>query len=509
MNWAEIYPWERPPAGEGVVRHVYGQIRQAVHAGALGPGARLPASRALAAHIGIARASVTAAYDLLLAEGYAVGRRGAGTFVAPDLTGVMDPAPPTDLAPAGVSASPGRARELEALAWPADAAAPVPFTAGRTLMDASARSAWQRSTRRALKVLGAAHFGYTDPRGDIALRAQIRDYLKAARGVVCEVDQIIITAGTQHGVDLAARLLLSPGDTVWMEDPGYLPTYHTLTAVGARSIPTPVDRAGLIVAQGVAHAPDARMAIVTPSHQYPLGVTLSMSRRLELLAWAREADAWIVEDDYTSEFRYSGPPLTSLQGLNGGERVIYLRTLNKSLFPGLRMGFLVAPRSLASAIAAARQLVDRQPSTITQAIVLDFMACGEFASHIRRRRLAYRHQRDALAQALTARLGERLEVEPPDQGMFMIALLKDGGSDLEAEKAARGAGVVARAISRFYHQAPPRQGLQFGFSGYPPAAMAPAVERLAGALEDMAPKRKPPPGAWPRAAVDGRLDALV
>ncbi len=294
---------------------------------------------------------------------------------------------------------------------------------------------------------------------------------------------MIVTAGTQHGVDLAARLLLSPGDAVWMEDPGYSPTYQTLAAVGARIIPTSVDHAGLIVAAGVERAPTARMAIVTPSHQYPLGVTLSLGRRLELLQWAREAGAWILEDDYASEFRYSGPPLRSLQGLDGGERVIYLGTLNKSLFPGLRMGFLVAPRALAPALAAARQLIDRQPSTITQAIVLDFMQSGQFASHIRRRRLAYRQQRDALVGALRKRLSRELEVEAPDQGMHLIAFFKSGRSDTAVEAAAREGGVIARAISGSYHDAAARQGLLFGFSGYPVTAMRPAVERLAAAIE--------------------------
>jgi GntR family transcriptional regulator/MocR family aminotransferase len=481
MSWSEIYPWERPRAGAPVVRHVYGQVCAAIHAGALGPGARLPATRVLATRIGVARASVVAAYDLLLAEGYAVGRRGAGTFVAGDLTGVIDEVDASAPAPSDGSPPPARAAALEALAWPADEVLPRPFTAGRTLMDARARSAWRRSTRRALKVLDPVHFGYTEPRGILALREQIRDYLRAARGVVCDADQVIITAGTQHGIDLAARLLVSPGDPVWMEDPGYPPTYHTLTAAGARIVPTPVDPAGLVVAAGLERAPTARMAIVTPSHQYPLGVTLSLGRRLDLLKWAREAGAWIVEDDYASEFRYSGPPLRSLQGLDGGERVIYLGTLNKSLFPGLRMGFLVAPRSLAPALAAARQLIDRQPSTITQTMVLDFLQSGQFASHIRRRRLAYRQQRDALVGALRERLSEVFEVDAPDQGMHLIAFLK-GGSDVAVEAAALRAGVVVRAISGFYREAAPRQGLLCGFSGYPPAAMRVAVDRLAAAM---------------------------
>ncbi len=245
----------------------------------------------------------------------------------------------------------------------------------------------------------------------------------------------------------------------------------------------PVDRDGLDVAAGISAAPQARVVFVTPSHQYPLGVTLSMARRLELLAWARGAGAWIVEDDYASEFRYSGPPLASLQGLDGGERVIYVGTLNKALFPGLRMGYLVAPRGLMAAFVNARQMMDRQPSTLTQAVVLDFIREGQFAAHIRRRRIAYKAQRDALAAELTRRLGDILSVDLPDQGMHLIAGLTDGRSDLAAEVRAREAGITARAISRLYLQAPPRPGLMLGFSGFPVSAMATSVAQLARALD--------------------------
>jgi GntR family transcriptional regulator/MocR family aminotransferase len=484
VSWASVYAWRAPQPGEAVVRHVYDQLRGAIHGGALPSGGRLPASRALAEHLGVARASVVAAYEQLLAEGYAVGRQGAGTFVAGDLSGVVDkveaPAPVSEAA-----AAPDRARAFEALAWPTDDRQPRPFTGGRTLMDAQATAAWLKSARRSLRTLDASHFGYGDPRGDAGLRAQIRDYLRAARGVVCDADQVLITAGTQHALDLACRVLLATGEQVWLEDPGYGPTYRTLEAMGARIASVPVDRTGIIVSRGRALAPDARLAVVTPSHQYPLGVTLGMGRRLELLAWAREAGAWIVEDDYTSEFRYSGPPLTALHGLDGGERVIYVGTLNKTLFPGLRLGFLVAPKALAGALAAVRQLTDRQPSSVTQAIVDDFMASGAFASHIRRRRLAYRAQRDALAEALTAQLGDRLDVDIPDQGLHLIAHLTDGSGDIDLETAAAARGIAVRAISRLYHRAAPRQGLLLGFSGFQPERMRGAVEQLARALEDV------------------------
>ncbi|MDO9245551.1 MAG: PLP-dependent aminotransferase family protein, partial [Phenylobacterium sp.] len=322
-----------------------------------------------------------------------------------------------------------------------------------------------------------------EPAGDLRLRTAVTDYLRAARGVVCEPEQVIVTSGAQHAVDLTARLLLTPGDQVWLEDPGYPATWHALTAGGARAVPVPVDRSGLVVQAGVEAAPDARAAFVTPSHQFPLGVALSMGRRLELIAWARAAGAWIVEDDYASEFRYAGAPLASLQGLDGGERTIYVGTLNKSLFPGLRLGYLVAPKVLVEPFAALRRLADRQPPTLTQAITRDFMDSGQFAAHIRRRRLAYKAQRDALAEALALRLGAVVEPDVPDQGMHLIAYLKDGRSDREAEARAAAKGVLARAISPLYHAAPPRQGLLLGFTGFPAKGMAAGVARLAAALE--------------------------
>ncbi len=479
-RWADVYPWEKP--GRGVVRGVYAQLRGAILSGALSPASRLPSTRDLAARLEVARASVVEAYDQLAAEGYIQTRRGSGAFVSADLSGLSDLAPSPAPSLAEPPDIPPPAKTFASVSGFTTLPGERLFNTGRTLLDPRATAAWSRSTRRALRHLGPEHFGYSDPQGDPTLRAAIADYLRAARGVVCEPSQVIVTTGAQHAVDIASRVLLSAGLPVWIEDPHYPSTLHAVTQAQAAIHSIPVDRSGLDVVAGVAAAPDARVAFVTPSHQYPLGVTLSMARRLELLAWAREARAWIVEDDYASEFRYGGPPLASLQGLDGGERVIYVGTLNKALFPGLRLGYLVAPKSLATAMATARQIMDRQPSTLTQAILLDFMQGGHFAAHIRRRRLAYRAQRDALAAALTERLGDLVEVDCPDQGMHLIAYLKDGADDLNAETRVLAAGITARAISRLYRTAPPRSGLMLGFSGFPVAAMKSGVAALERAL---------------------------
>ena len=485
MSWAEIYPWTPPDPGAGVVRQVYAQLRGAILTGALGAGARLPSSRDLAGRLGVARASVVSAFDQLLAEGYVEGRRGAGTFVAADLSAVIDaPDPQARPSTAAPSPEPPAVDQLDPpiTTLPGDA----PFNTGRTLLDARATAAWSRSAKRALRSLGPEHFGYSDPVGDACLRTAVAEYLRAARGVRCEADQVIVTSGAQHAVDIVARTLATRGRRVWVEDPGYPSTVHALSAAGAVLAHVPVDAEGMVVAAGRATAPGAKAAFVTPSHQYPLGATLSMGRRLELLAWARGAGAWIVEDDFSSEFRYAGPPLTALQGLEGGERVIYVGTFNKAIFPGLRLGYLVAPRALVPALTQARRLMDRQPSSLTQAIVLDFMRAGEFAAHIRRRRIAYKAQRDALVEALRRHAGAWLTAAPADQGMHLVAYLADKLSDLAVEAAAAEAGVIVRAISPLYRRAPARQGLMLGFSGFGPGQMERPAARLGEVLGRLA-----------------------
>ena len=482
MSWAAIYPWAPTTPDAPIGRQVYGQVRDAIFSGALGAGARLPSSRDLAKRLGVARATVVGAYDQLVAEGYVESRRGSGAFVAADLTSVIDAPPSPALPSAPGPALPLRAVEISAGTAPAPTPGEAPFNTGRTRLDARASEAWRRSARHALRHLGPEHFGYAEPNGAAELRAAIAGYLHAARGVRCEPDQVIVTSGAQHAIGLVARVLVEPGAAVWVEDPGYPPTINALTAAGADVRPVPVDDEGLVVEAGLAAAPGARAAFVTPSHQYPLGSTLSMARRLELLGWAREADAWIVEDDFSSEFRYAGPPLTSLQGLDGGSRVIYVGTFNKAIFPGLRLGYLVAPPSLAPALAEARRLTDRQPSSLSEAIVLDFMQSGEFAGHIRRRRIAYRQQRDALVAALRRHASDVLAVTAPDQGMHLVGDLREGLSDVAAEAVAAQAGVIVRAVSPLYRRAMPRQALMLGFSGFSVQQFEPAAAKLGAAL---------------------------
>jgi GntR family transcriptional regulator/MocR family aminotransferase len=357
-----------------------------------------------------------------------------------------------------------------------------PFNLGRTLIDARTADQWRRLTARSLRAMPRSHLGYGDPRGSEPLRRAIAGYLAEARGVRCDAEQIIVTGGTQQAIDLVVRALLPAGSEVWTEDPGYPLTREALAAAGVQGRPVRVDAHGLDVGAGMVAAPGARAAFVTPSHQFPTGVVLSMARRLELLAWARANGAWVVEDDYASEFRYGGRPLAALQGLDTNRRTLYIGTLNKALFPGLRVGYLVVPEPLLPRIVTARYLMDRQPPALQQEVLAAFIGEGHLASHIRRMRLLYREQRDRLVDALRRHCADYLEVEPSDQGMHLVAYLRAGQSDTAVEKAALEEGVVVRALSRLYERTPARQGLMLGFSGYPAATIAPAVRRLAKAL---------------------------
>jgi GntR family transcriptional regulator/MocR family aminotransferase len=335
---------------------------------------------------------------------------------------------------------------------------------------------WRRPPRGSL--------GYGEPGGYRPLRMAIAEHLRAYRAVKCTWEQVIVVSGSQQALDLCARLLLDEGDGAWIEDPCYLGARAALSANGARLVPVPVDGEGLDVAAGEALAPDARLACVAPSHQYPTGATMGLRRRLALLGWASRAGAWVVEDDYDGEFRHSGRPLSSLQGLDGSAegRVIYVGTFSKALSPALRIGYAVVPPALVDAFEGARALADRHPPVPEQAILAEFVAEGHFARHLRRMRGLYAERQRALVEAAEAELAGLLEVRPSGAGLHLVGRLPDGADDAGVSARLAACGIEAPPLSAHRLSASGTPGLVLGYAAFDEAAIRDGVGRLAGTL---------------------------
>src|SRR4051794_27308303 len=435
-------------------RQLYEGLRGTILAGRLSAGTRLPATRTLARELQISRNTVLNAFEQLLAEGYVEGLTGSGTYVShvlpDDLLRVPSASVAQPTAPANRRLSHrGALLAATPVSVARDQGLPRAFRPGLPAFDTFPFDVWTRLVARRWKQPPPELLSYGDPAGYWPLRVAIAAYLHAARGVQCTADQVIVVAGSQQGLDLAARVLLDPGDHVWIEDPGYVGARGALRSAGAQLVPVPLDQEGLRVAAGIDKCPDARMAYVTPSHQFPLGVTMSLSRRLALLDWARRADAWLLEDDYDSEYRYTGRPLPALQGLDRDRRTIYLGTFSKVLFPSLRLGYLVVPADLVAAFVAARALADRHPPSIEQAALADFITEGHFARHIRRTRALYAERQAALLAAADRELAGLIELPPAEAGMHLVGWLPPGANDAEASYCAARAGVDAPALSAY------------------------------------------------------------
>ena len=487
---ASVPPWISLDASSRVpyYRQLYEDLRRAILSGMLPAETRLPSTRALAAELGVSRTTVVAAFEDLLAEGYLEGKVGSGTYVAGSL--------PDDLlsvrekfyqearpARSGRRLS-GRGALLQATPTTAvrDRGSPRAFRPGVPALDEFPHAAWRRISGKLWRRPPGGLLGYGDPAGYGPLREVISGYLGSARAVRCVPEQVIVVSGSQQALDLAARVLLDPGDAVWVEDPGYVGARGALSAAGARLVPVPVDGEGLDVAAGMEREPDAGLACVTPSHQYPLGVTMSLGRRLELLGWASRSGAWVVEDDYDSEYRYTGRPLEALQGLDTGERVLYVGTFSKVLFPALRLGYLVVPPDLVDAFASARELTDRHPPTVDQAILADFIAEGHFLRHLRRMRALYAERQEALVEEAVRELSGLLDVNPAAAGMHLVGWLPEGVDDREASRRAADLGVEAPPVSLYGSVPGERGGLMLGYAAVGEGEMRAGVRGLATAL---------------------------
>ena len=463
---------------------VFDRLRQGILAGSFAGGSRLPATRALAEELGVARQTVVLAYERLVAEGYVRARTGSGTYVATDLP---DATPiPSGLPQTAAEALSIRGTTLAAVpasASSADAPSGALLSAGVPAADLFPAAAWVRCTARALKQLDKELASYPPPQGLLELRVQIATHLAATRGLIADPGCIMVTSGTQQALHLAAQLLLDPGDSAWVENPGYIAGRGALLAAGIRPAPIPSDREGLDVAAGIRLAPNARMALVAPSHATPLGGALPVGRRLALLEWAGKANAWILEDDCDSEFRWEGRPLPPLATLDRAGRVIYCGTFSKTLAPALRLGFIVVPAPLMPAFVRLHALTDRGTGALTQAVLAQFMREGLLAPHIRRMRTEYSRRRAALLDAM-ARFAPALTPVSAPGGLHLVAMLPNGFDEAAMILACRSRGLAVAPLAAYY-AAPMREaraGLVMGFAGLPVSMAADAARRLNNAL---------------------------
>jgi GntR family transcriptional regulator / MocR family aminotransferase len=472
-------------------RQLYDELRKAILTGRLKPRTRLPSTRDFAAEMDVSRNTVLSAFSQLLAEGYVEGRIGSGTYVSRLLPNEMlevrgnGPSNPPMLAGRRPLSRRGEVISETVVSVALASGLPRPFRSGVPALDTFPIKAWYRLTARYWRNPPLKLMRYGEPAGYRPLREAIAAYLGAVRAVHCVPDQVIMVSGSQQGLDIAARVLLDPDDAAWVEDPGFHGARAALLAAGARLIPVPVDREGLDVEAGIRRGSKARVVYLTPSHQFPLGATLSLARRLALLKWASKARAWILEDDYDSEFRYVGRPLASLQGLDGEGRVIYIGTFSKILFPSLRLGYIVAPTDLIDAFVKARAIVTHASSLIEQAILADFINEGQFASHVRAMRTLYAERQAVVLKEANKELGGLLDLESDEAGMDLIGWLPLGVDDQAAFRKAATHGVEVTPLSAYSIKRQRRGALRLGYTGYTPNDLRRGVRNLARALRGL------------------------
>lgn len=469
-------------APQALHKQIYDAYRTAIVDGRLGAGQRVPSTRVLASELSVSRFPVLNAYAQLLAEGYIESRVGAGTVVSSSLPEQFTASKPTGTrllasrsAPRPIARRAASLPHLERAPWLRGWGA---FGVGQVAFDHFPLHVWSNLVARRCRDMPAKSFHYGDQMGFPALRETIAGYLRTARSLHCEADQVMIVSGSQQALEISARVLLNQGSPVWVEDPGYPLAREAFALSGCHLVPVPIDKEGLDVAAGIKRCRKARAAFVTPSHQFPLGVTMSASRRLQLLDWAQNTGSWIMEDDYDSEYRYESSPIASLQGLDANARVIYIGTFSKVLFPSLRLGYLVIPSDLVERFLTIRRAMDLGPPTFYQEVLADFIKEGHFARHIRRMRILYRERRSALVDSINRELGSIVEVLGGEAGMHLTVTLPNRTRDVEiAERAARQ-NLRIWPFSPTYLGERARPGFILGFGSTPVAEIPRAVRKL-------------------------------
>ena len=478
-----------PGAEQPMHRQLYAALRRQILEGRLRAGSRLPASRTLAQELGVGRNTVIAAYDSLLAEGYLEARSGSGTWVAE--------LPQQEMAAAAQAASrvhpplSARGRLMAAQGRHPTIPGQIAFHPGYPELATFPFSTWARLLARHARRAGEDLFGYHHVAGHPRLREAIADYLGISRGVECDPEQVLVVGGAQAALDLVARMLLDPGDVAWVEDPGYAGARSALACAGARIEPLPVGNGGWqLDDEG---RPPPRLIFVTPSCQWPLGTVMRMEERLRLLALAERHDAWIVEDDYDSEYRFRGRPIPAMQGLDRAGRVIYVGTFAKTLFPSLRLGFVVAPRGLVEGLQRAINATGHFTPLLLQATLADFIREGYFSTHLKRMRRLYADRQRRFVALCRQHLGRWLRVAESEAGMQVIARLAPGLDDREVADAAMRHGVDLLPLSQQYHHGPPEHGLLLGYAGLNERQTVAGIKALQAAFGEVAAARSGPP----------------
>jgi GntR family transcriptional regulator/MocR family aminotransferase len=467
--------------GEPLFRQVYLGLREAILSGAFQSGQRLPSTRDLAEQLGISRTVVLVAYDQLLSEGYVVGRGGSGTYVSPNVTARRSTPPERS-----VKVQFSRFGSFAAAAWsrvhfppPRQRALPYDFAYGRSDLQTFPLEMWRRMLLRVARSASVSALDYGAAGGNVALREAITTHVRRSRAVICDASQVIVVNGSQQALDLIARVLITHGDEVAIEDPSYQGTREILRAAGARILPVAVDRDGLNPNKLPAAA---RIAFVTPSHQFPTGAILPLARRLELLEWTKRKNAIIVEDDYDGEFRYEGQSLDSLQGLDRQGRVIYIGTFSRTIFEALRIGYLIAPKNLVSAFSAAKWLCDRHTATLEQETLARFISSGMYERHLRRVRRRNGARREALLSAIRTHLGDRVEVAGDGAGAHIVLWPKHKVSEESVIAAAAERGVRVYGISGYRVKKSSRTGIMLGYTRMNETQIREAIRRLGEVL---------------------------
>lgn len=474
---ALFLPFQEDDSGLPQYMRLFRAFQQAIIAGDLKPGTKLPASRPLCSALSISRNTVKSAYEMLHSEGYVETRQGAGSFVAADLPQLIGSKQGNEKVsmPKVIPKLSSLAAELTGLrapnSWPQGAL----LLPAQPCIESFPWHQWQRTVASAGRLMKHQQ---NSVMGNALLRDQIADYLRVVRGVKCTSDQVMICSGSQQAMFIALRLLVDAGEPVLTEEPCYQGVDGALSAVEAVKIPVPVDEQGMCWQDGLKRAPDARVVLVTPSRNHPLGHTLSLERRLQLLNWAKQSGSWLIEDDYDSEFRFDHPPLTSLQGLGGEDVVIYTGTFSRILHPSIRLGYMVLPESLLEAAKRAKSYMEGGNSILPQLALAEFMSSGQFASHVRRMRKLYQQRRNCLHSLIDDRLGEYLTRVESDGGMHSVYLIPDDWDDAEIRSQCEDKGLGIRDLSRYYIAQRALKGLVIGFAGYNEEQILTAVERL-------------------------------